>query len=237
MKIVIDGFNLALEKGTGVATYGRNLSYSLHGMGHEVHMLYGKEAAPGKTSLMREIAFFDDCAGAPPGRVKRTVRGIGAALNVRARQAQPIDLSGAVIYSQFLGSLPHFDKLWNCPRIFEHGHLLFRLYGNRIPVRLPVPADVVHWTYPLPVKLPGAINIYTFHDLVPLRLPYTTLDRKNSYFKLVQHLASRADHIVTVSETSKADIVSLLGVPGDKITTTYKRFRYRTSISRCRSIP
>ena len=27
MKILVDGFNLALEKGTGVATYARNLTY------------------------------------------------------------------------------------------------------------------------------------------------------------------------------------------------------------------
>ena len=30
----------------------------------------------------------------------------------------------------------------------------------------------------MPVRVKGAKNIYTLHDLVPLRLPYTTLDNK-----------------------------------------------------------
>ena len=60
MRVAIDGFNLALERGTGVATYGRNLSYCLRDLGHEVHVLYGKKAAEGATELMQEVAFFDD---------------------------------------------------------------------------------------------------------------------------------------------------------------------------------
>ena len=38
-RILIDGRNLGLEKGTGVATYARNLSYELHEMGHVVEVL------------------------------------------------------------------------------------------------------------------------------------------------------------------------------------------------------
>ena len=80
----------------------------------------------------------------------------------------------------------------------------------------------MHWTYPLPIRVPGARNIYTLHDLVPLRLPYTTLDNKRRYFRLHKLLARQADHIVTVSEASKRDIVSLLGVPEERVTNTYQ---------------
>lgn len=222
MKIGIDGFNLALEKGTGVATYGRNLSYCLGGLGHEVHVLYGRPGAPGKTGLMQEIAFFDENAGSSDGPISRIRRGLGATLNPRAKIARDVKLSGAVIFDQFRSRLPHFNRLWNSPHIYEHAHMRFRLYGGRTCMRIPAPIDIMHWTYPLPVELSGAKNIYTLHDLVPLRLPYTTLDRKHDYFKLVRHLVKKADHIVTVSETSKADIMTLLGVPEDKITNTYQ---------------
>jgi glycosyltransferase involved in cell wall biosynthesis len=222
MKIVVDGFNLALEKGTGVATYGRNLTYCLHDMGHEVDLLYGKAAAPGKTSLMQEVAFFDSGADASISRFSRIARGIRNGVRVRSPDVRQVVLSGAVIYNQFFSSMPYFDNLWNCPRIFDYGELRFRLYGSVSPVRFPGQTSIMHWTYPLPLKLPGARNIYTFHDLVPLRLPYTTLDKKHSYYKLVQKLAYEADHIVTVSETSKADIISLLGVPEEKVTNTYQ---------------
>ena len=131
-------------------------------------------------------------------------------------------MSGAVIYDHLRPHLPHFDLLWNSPRIFEQAHLRFRLYGSRTKARIPAAIDIMHWTYPLPAQLLGAKNIYTLHDLVPLCLPYTTLDRKNGYLNLVRHLVSAADHIVTVSETSKADIVSLLGISENKITNTYQ---------------
>ncbi len=222
MKIAIDAFNLALEKGTGVATYGRNLSYCLRDLGQEVHVLYGRPSGPVKIGLMQEIAFFDEQAGLNDGRIQRIRRGVGTILSRRPRLAREVTLSGAVIYDQFRPRLPHFNHLWNSPRIYEHAHLRFRLYGGRTRVRIPAPIDIMHWTYPLPVRLVGARNIYTLHDLVPLRLPYTTLDRKHDYYKLVSHLVNSADHIVTVSETSKADIISLLGVPENKITNTYQ---------------
>ena len=82
--------------------------------------------------------------------------------------------------------------------------------------------DLVHWTYPLPLRVRGVPNIYTLHDLVPLRLPYTTLDNKRRYFKLVAKVVKKADHIVTVSETSKRDIMNLLGVRAERITNTYQ---------------
>jgi glycosyltransferase involved in cell wall biosynthesis len=57
---------------------------------------------------------------------------------------------------------------------------------------------------------------------VPLRLPHTTLDDKRYFLNMVREIAKRADHIVTVSEFSRRDIVSLLGVSEDRITNTYQ---------------
>ena len=222
MKVVVDGFNLALEKGTGVATYARNLTFSLREMGHEVHVLYGLRGAAGKNSLLREIAFFDENSRSRRGVIERARGIIGAVASPFARSINPIDLSGTVIYTQFMSRLPGFDQLWNAPNLFDHASFAFRFNGRRLTVATPSATDIVHWSYPLPIKGRGAVNIYTMHDLVPLRLPYTTLDKKRDYFKLVSHLAKRADHIVTVSETSKKDIMNILGVPENRITNTYQ---------------
>jgi len=62
-RIMIDGRNLSLEKGTGVATYARNLSYSLRDLGFQVEVLYGGRPSPGQSDLMKEIAFFDSNVG------------------------------------------------------------------------------------------------------------------------------------------------------------------------------
>ena len=68
--------------------------------------------------------------------------------------------------------------------------------------------DIMHCTYQLPLRAKRACNIYTIHDLVPLRLPFTTLDNKRLSYRLLRKIAAEADHIVTVSENSKRDIVA-----------------------------
>jgi glycosyltransferase involved in cell wall biosynthesis len=49
-----------------------------------------------------------------------------------------------------------------------------------------------------------------------------TLDNKRYFFRLIQHLVAKADHIVTVSEYSRRDIISLFGIPESRISNTYQ---------------
>ncbi|KSV69040.1 hypothetical protein N182_32845 [Sinorhizobium sp. GL2] len=83
-------------------------------------------------------------------------------------------------------------------------------------------ADAAHWTYPVPVHLNRAANIYTLHDLVPLKLPETTLDNKRAYHAMIRKITQTADLIVTVSEQSKADIHELFDVADDRVVNTYQ---------------
>ena len=118
---------------------------------------------------------------------------------------------------------PAFARVWTAPRLFLFAHKWFDATGRRLHVRLPSPPPaVMHWTYPLPIAVAGARNVYTLHDLVPLRLPQTTLDNKARYVRLMRLLARRADHLVTVSEASRRDIVDLLDVAPDRVTNTYQ---------------
>ena len=221
-RVMIDGRNLSLEKGTGVATYARNLSYCLHDIGYRVEVLYGNRAAPGLTDLMREIAFFDSNVGDIPKWLRRA-RAVRAALSAPfGYQAKQVPITGTVIIDAFKSRLPYFDAIYNSPDLYSKAHSLFGVFSRMHRVSLPQTPDLMHWTYPLPLRIPGIPNIYTLHDLVPLRLPYTTLDNKRRYFKLVSKVVRRADHIVTVSESAKDDIVKLLKVDPAKITNTYQ---------------
>src|ERR1700738_3605002 len=78
--------------------------------------------------------------------------------------------------------------------------------------------DIFHCTYQLPLRSKSACNIYTIHDLVPLRLPFTTLDNKRRTFRLLKKIAAQADHIVTVSENSKGDFIKFLFIDGKRGT-------------------
>ena len=70
--------------------------------------------------------------------------------------------------------------------------------------------------------MPSVKNIYTLHDLVPLKLPYTAPDRTRAYRELIRAIVERADHIVTVSEHSRRDIVEFLGIDESRVTNTYQ---------------
>jgi glycosyltransferase involved in cell wall biosynthesis len=221
-RLFLDGYNLALGQGTGVATYARNLSLAMGALGAEVGVLYGTRAAPSLDPLIREIAFFDERVGDPPQwlvalrRAKRMLRAPVGELAV------PVPITGQVIATTFRDRLPHFDEIWNTRDLFQQAHAHYRIFGRELRVEIPKPPQLMHWTYPLPLHAKGTRNIYTMHDLVPLRLPYTTLDNKRRYYRLNRRLGREADHIVTVSEASKRDIVSLLGVPEERVTNTYQ---------------
>ncbi|TBW39565.1 glycosyltransferase family 1 protein [Siculibacillus lacustris] len=219
---MIDGFNLGLPKGTGVATYARNLSHAAQALGCETEVLYGlAHSRPARSSLLREIAFFDPTTPSS---------GWGAAMAAIGRHLPrpfgvptfPIPVTGAVVLDGHGARLPSFDRISNATDLFRIAEIAFALTGRFTRVRHDRPIDVAHWTYPLPVRLPGARNVYTMHDLVPLRLPFTTLDDKAYYLRLMRRIVADADHIVTVSETSRDDIVQLLGCPPDKVTNTYQ---------------
>jgi glycosyltransferase involved in cell wall biosynthesis len=220
--IMIDGMNLSLEKGTGVATYARNLSYCLSDLGCEVGVLYGGMAAPGISSLLKEIAFFDPNVGRPPNWLMliRDLRECSSAWN--GFSAEEVIVSGTVIYDTYKARLPYFDSLWNSQDLFHRANRAFKWYKALTKVRLNTPPDLMHWTYPIPLRMRRTKNIYTLHDMVPLRLPFTTLDNKKSYYRRVSKIAQQADHIVTVSESARKDIINILGVPEERITNTYQ---------------
>jgi glycosyltransferase involved in cell wall biosynthesis len=221
LRVLLDGFNLALDKGTGVATYGRNLSHLLKELGAEVDILYGAAIRAKYDELLKEVMFFDTTP-TDRHRILKMLRSMRA-LGLRNRHdAFRIPVTGAVVTEGFASRLPRFDRLWNATRLFDRGQVKFDFFRSIQGVKMPEAPDLVHWTYPLPVRVSQAPNLYTLHDLVPLRLPYTTLDRKASYLALMQWIARTADHIVTVSEASRRDIIELLRVPEDRVTNTYQ---------------
>ena len=52
--IDVDGYNLALEEGTGVATYARNLTAALAAMSVTTNVLYGHRMGAGAEAFMKE---------------------------------------------------------------------------------------------------------------------------------------------------------------------------------------
>ncbi len=219
---MIDGHNLGLEKGTGVATYARNLSHEIHNLGYQVDVLYGNRAAPARNPLLQEIAFFDSNAGTRSRVLEMLDTAQQALLAPFGQYATDVPLSGQVIARSFAARMPYHDRILNAVDLFGRAQNSFHLWNRLTSVTMERKPDLMHWTYPLPIRLSGRPNIYTLHDLVPLRLPYTTLDNKKRYFRMVQKIARTADHIVTVSESARQDLIDILGMAPERITNTYQ---------------
>jgi glycosyltransferase involved in cell wall biosynthesis len=222
-RIGIDGFNLAMPHGTGVATYGYSLARAVQGMGQRVDGLFGLDVGAERDT--RELLFFDRMGGTPhPGWHDNQRRSVirGLLLSWMALRMLEVPLSDKVEKRGFVDRMPAFDRLWSSPYLFDLSYMHMKIFGSFLTITVPDPPEIMHWTYPLPIRLKGAKNVYTLHDLVPLRLPYTTLDDKRHYHRLVRQCVMGGDHICTVSEASRTDILQHFPVSPDKVTNCYQ---------------
>jgi glycosyltransferase involved in cell wall biosynthesis len=221
-RVGVDGYNLALPNGTGVATYGVALVETLRSLGLAVDGLFGIPV--GRREELREVLFFEAMARGLPAlspypSVHRALRW---ASQFRRRPVLPVPETGLVERRFFAGRLPAFDRILSSARLFEKAEQHFDRTRRFYTVTLPDPPAVMHWTYPLPLRVRGAKNVYTLHDLVPLKLPYATLDRKRVYHRVVETICREADHVCTVSESSRQDVIDRFGVAPGRITNTYQ---------------
>jgi glycosyltransferase involved in cell wall biosynthesis len=220
-RILIEGHNLTLATGTGIATYARQLGEAVAGIGYAPEVLVGSaRGLDPKDPELAEVSLFD--AERKPS--------LGQSIGIEWRRAttspfsvRPVEMtrSGTVI-SQATSRLAGFGKIHAVPHLLEQERNYFKRYGRPLPLTLKNPPQLFHATRPAPLRVKGCPNIYTLHDIVPLRLPHTTADDKKFYLNMIRDLCRTADHIITVSEFSRQDIIQLTGLPERRITNTYQ---------------
>jgi glycosyltransferase involved in cell wall biosynthesis len=226
-RIFYDGLNLSLEHGTGIATYTRMLARIARDLGYEVGAVYSSPHRPAKNPLLREIGFFDAREAAKVSFPKEVWNVLSDQWRLPLGvEPSAVNLTGAVITDHFRSRLPAHDHLFVARNLFINARQYFSWSGRFIDLSFDAAPDIMHCTYQLPLRAKRACNIYTIHDLVPLRLPFTTLDNKRFSYRLLRKIAAEADHIVTVSENSKRDIVEMLDVPEERVTNTYEAVEF-----------
>ncbi|MEC3912789.1 glycosyltransferase family 1 protein [Sphingobium sp. CR2-8] len=207
MNILVDGYNIGLSSGTGVATYGRGFIQSARAMGHRVELLYGLD----------NLTAGDNRAHPTGAGIRRSARKlidfVQAPLGLSITQIEPEHVDPNL-------SVPSVDMLWNRARLFRAAKGAYRRTGLFTAVEAPH-IDIAHWTYPLPIYVKGAKNIYTIHDIVPIKHP-ELVRNASEFHRLCRDIGKRADHILTVSETSRSDIIHYLRFSSDIVTNTYQ---------------
>ena len=187
--VLIDGHNLTLTGATGIGTYARNLAAAARTLGFEPELLLGGNSSVDKKDpQLSEIFLFDALTQKKPSlkiQAQRILTSLtGKPLGIRAEELTRV---GAVEDLSAM-SLRGFGRLHVATSLFEFGLSHFKRYGARAEVKLAKPPDLFHLTFPTPLRTRGCPNIYTIHDIVPLRLPQTTLDDKKVFLRIVRDL-------------------------------------------------
>jgi glycosyltransferase involved in cell wall biosynthesis len=227
MYILIDGYNLSLKKGTGVANYGRNLASTLSLAGYEVGIVFPyktKNKIKGDKNIKALLATLELVSGNITELSSRKSLIILYLFQVLLNQYQIKDLQ--INQELVVAQNPNSDlskyRILCKNAIFQFAHIFFKLTNQLLPVKVPDDVDVVHWTYPIPIKAINKPNIYTIHDLVPMRLPYTTLDDKKFYIKSMAKICKTASQIVAVSNNTKEDLCNFFEISEQKVFVSWQ---------------
>ncbi len=229
-RIIYDGLNLTLHQGTGIAGYTRLLTHIARSLRYDVGVVYGTTFTPDKDALLQEVLFFDQMRAPHQSDRKITLRGaLNRTLNRIIDQVRynlpvkplPLRLGGAVIDQHHADSFAEHDRAFVARNLFDSANAIFNRTARFINLSFDPTPDMLHCTWPLPLRVRSACNIYTIHHLMPPQLPFATPERKKRNFRLLKKIADTADHIVTASEASRRDIVRTLNVDERRVTNTY----------------
>ncbi len=101
--------------------------------------------------------------------------------------------------------------------LFRLGQAFFTLHGRLLPVRVPGPAGIMHWSYPVPLRVAGWRNLYTVHDAIPLVQPDLSPIEPVRHRRLLRRISTSADAIVTVSAAAAEEIATALFLPPGRV--------------------
>ncbi|HEX6816868.1 MAG TPA: glycosyltransferase family 1 protein [Ktedonobacterales bacterium] len=111
-----------------------------------------------------------------------------------------------------------------CTRVFPVGQRVMTILWDRARVPLPLEllvggADVVHGPAFAPPPSLSMRRIATVHDVAYLTIPDFIAPKFVAYQQsLLPRTIKRMDHVITDSQCTAEDVISLLGVPREKVT-------------------
>lgn len=224
-EVLIDTYNLRLRHGSGIKTYGLTLLEALRHLEASITLLGDRNAPAARHQALAEVLFYD--RPKPKTRLGRTLRRVSRGLRMVRGRVKPVEIGREfVVPDAPMRAAREVDHIYNAPAVYKAANVLFKRFGRFTKIIPPGRVDLWHATTVLPIVVRGARMITTVHDLIPLRLPYTTLDDKKFFFHLARKALQQSDLVLTVSECSKRDLLRFFDIPEDKIVVTYQSITF-----------
>ncbi|MFT8973747.1 glycosyltransferase family 4 protein [Zymomonas mobilis] len=230
-KIFIDGLNIALPHGTGIATYARSLLNTAKNSGHKTGVVYGRNVNNSENPRLREVLFF--CEESNPPRVKKLFFTINKLLSQYKKNNL---IPSKILDNNFIdkGNLKkltyNIDYIYNYSNLFNFSKTYYKSSNNFLNIDIEDKPEIMHWTHLIPIKSVGSINFYTIHDLVPFTHPYADRSDKVMNWNMILKIIENGDHILTVSEASRRDIIRLFNAPESQVTNLYQAVEFEEGL-------
>jgi glycosyltransferase involved in cell wall biosynthesis len=222
LNVLIDGLNLEYLQGTGIKTYGISLIEALKHLGANPNVLISKYSVKQDKEINTDIlALFQELTVKPWLRfnymlVAKTLCGFSETAKSIPIPKDLILTQGAEGFS-FINDVNIYASR-GCYKIAD----TMRYFGFKAKIKTHPKMDIWHTTYFTPITVPGAAKISTIHDLVPLRLPHTTINDKGIFVQQIRDALKSSQLIICVSENTKKDILQFFDVNPDKLFVTYQ---------------
>ena len=221
LRIGIDGYNLGLTQGTGIKTYGINLIKLMASVGFHSEILHAARLR-GRTPQLREVSLFDAYEGSggfldwctrKPRLMARSALG---SKSIRIQLTNAVHLDPSRSYWKNFSAIECAEDVYRLAfRQFRYTNRAHRVHWNK-------PPDVWHTTTLVPIVVPGVPRITTIHDLIPIRLPWATLDEKQMFVRLLQESVRNSECIITVSEHTRQDVLEFTEAKDDQVVNVHQ---------------
>ncbi len=226
--ILVDSFNLGLQHGSGIKTYGVTLLDAYQKLGYQVGIFSDNKFIHGKNPILDEVMFFDQQFHLPKMRFNtkmwNALRDISQLWKSKSVSCFPLNVTNPDInnYLSKAASENKYSYICNAYDAFHSANRYYSVFKRPVSFKVKRKPDIWHMTTPLPIKIKGAKTVITIHDLIPLKVPFTTLDIKNNFYYLFKWACESADLILAVSDQTKKDIIDIYNVPEEKIQVTWQ---------------
>ena len=222
LNVLIDGINLELFHGTGIKTYASSLIKALKNLGMIPNVLISKYSVKEDKKINTDaLSLFQEHPIKPWLRynsllVLKTILGLSEKAKYIPLPKDMVLTEGANGFSFINDVRIHVSR--GCYQIAD----IMRYFGFKVKIKTNPKMDIWHATYFTPITVSGAAKISTIHDLVPLRLPHTTLNDKGIFVQQVRDAIKSSQLIICVSENTKNDILQYFNVNPDRLFVTYQ---------------